>query len=1025
MAYPTSLPTFGTQPKQGPLIVAYKDNPLAVTVRFPVDYVIPEVTAAILRDSRAVSSSLQPTVTADDRLRIIELSAAQVKKLYQQTELVIYLGGVARLICQIETTTDPTRKTPGDSLSFTIDGDLILEVSINDTDAVRAAMVQAGLAAASATLAGTHATNAENSATAAANSASAASTSEANAANSATAAGTSATNAANSATTATTQAGIATTKAGEAATSAATASNAATAAGTSATNADTAKTAAEAARDTALNAAPWNPVGEWNAATNTPTITAGASGGVASGRGYDCTVAGTSSITGASVSWGVGDQAKWNGVKWVRVPASSLALSKTNWQDTELERLALATEFAALRLLSAPLSLIRLNSSNVDQGAGNGTQTGNADRTITVTGNTTGATGIVTYYDTGIPMVAAGVQVYKKIIFEAIIQAFRTADPQIGIGFVAAGGRVSYVYRNNGQISKLLGGASNVNYANADADRAYVVGDIIRVELHLIQAQWTLKVFKNGVQIGTNYTPSETPTGNLLVAMRGDADFKYSLTTEMPNTNTAAIDTAKDEAKQYTRDYTQPLYDDYDIFSRLTGTGYLPLAATYILDAVGDYFEVAVRWTGTSFVDGLGLVGQTNNANNVGFFDNATFYVRGNNASDAYASWTYPAGWSADFRTIRLEVAAGNLWQLSVDGVSLGTQPKLNALHIGTIGNAYNTWVKADIKSLLIHNATQNKTIGLLTDEAGAVNAPTSYEKKATDTAVVINLPDVYYEYSPTGYSGQPRFLVYARYGNASNYYIRFEIVRYYNTGIRADCYRIVGASDFRLVSGAMVSQGNTLLTNGESEAVYQQNGKSDYTGGVHGDEKYTFVRFLVNGIALTSTQLASAISLTACRDFTVSQLSDMFETDNATDVVEATHKKRTRIRMAGYDSWNRFDWLQSIVVSDHPSGIASMAHAQAEKVVDELMVERTMTTSTGNIYLAPGLRRLDYYHTGNKLGAVVTSRIIQPAAFDAEAVIRLWDTANYAKYYRQVTNKTTQIGDVWESEQQVFFSRL
>lgn len=70
--------------------------------------------------------------------------------------------------------------------------------------------------------------------------------------------------------------------------------------------------------------------GGWNASTNSPAIVAGVG---TNGDEYTVTVAGTNSITGSSVSWGVGDRAKFTttGNKWERIP-SVQAINSVNGQ---------------------------------------------------------------------------------------------------------------------------------------------------------------------------------------------------------------------------------------------------------------------------------------------------------------------------------------------------------------------------------------------------------------------------------------------------------------------------------------------------------------------------------------------------------------------------------------------------------------------------------------------------------------------------------------------------------------------
>jgi len=73
--------------------------------------------------------------------------------------------------------------------------------------------------------------------------------------------------------------------------------------------------------------------GNWNASTNSPTLSNSLPTGVATGWQYIVSVAGTQSITGSSVAFGVGDQVIYNGTTWIRIPAAQ-AQVQSNWTET-------------------------------------------------------------------------------------------------------------------------------------------------------------------------------------------------------------------------------------------------------------------------------------------------------------------------------------------------------------------------------------------------------------------------------------------------------------------------------------------------------------------------------------------------------------------------------------------------------------------------------------------------------------------------------------------------------------------
>jgi hypothetical protein len=66
--------------------------------------------------------------------------------------------------------------------------------------------------------------------------------------------------------------------------------------------------------------------GNWNASTNTPTVTAGTG---TNGDEYTVSFAGTQSVTGSAVAFSIGDRLKFttNGNKWERIPNSQAVSS--------------------------------------------------------------------------------------------------------------------------------------------------------------------------------------------------------------------------------------------------------------------------------------------------------------------------------------------------------------------------------------------------------------------------------------------------------------------------------------------------------------------------------------------------------------------------------------------------------------------------------------------------------------------------------------------------------------------------
>jgi hypothetical protein len=74
--------------------------------------------------------------------------------------------------------------------------------------------------------------------------------------------------------------------------------------------------------------------GNWNASTNSPTLSTTLPTGVSTGWQYIVNVAGTQNINGTgNVTYGVGDQVIYNGSTWIRIPAATTQV-QSNWTET-------------------------------------------------------------------------------------------------------------------------------------------------------------------------------------------------------------------------------------------------------------------------------------------------------------------------------------------------------------------------------------------------------------------------------------------------------------------------------------------------------------------------------------------------------------------------------------------------------------------------------------------------------------------------------------------------------------------
>lgn len=308
-----------------------------------------------------------------------------------------------------------------------------------------------------------------------------------------------------------------------------------------------------------------------------------------------------------------------------------------------------------------------------------------------------------------------------------------------------------------------------------------------------------------------------------------------------------------------------------------------------------------------------------------------------------------------------------------------------------------------------------------------------------------VDLPNVYYSFDPTGFNdamagsdqGTGLFTVYCRYSQNSQFYAAYRIGHVLNSTIRADLWRIVGADLFKWNGTTMVNQSMELLTDSESEFVWREQGKTDFTGGYHGDEYLTEAYFYINSVRLSS--LASAIPISPASDFWYIQKSNMIETDNVTVVNRCVHHKDTKFLAGGFTTKNRVIWSGITNVSIFYPGLVTVSHNQSGIVYNEDYSYQTTTAPAVQVdfFHSPGgamngQHEIKYFNPTTELGALVSSRITKAvkgstdntALYDSMSEIFVRDNVSYAKCYRGFypgqqtpTPILTAAGEIWEAE--------
>ena len=166
---------------------------------------------------------------------------------------------------------------------------------------------------------------------------------------------------------------------------------------------------------------------------------------------------------------------------------------------------------------------------------------------------------------------------------------------------------------------------------------------------------------------------------------------------------------------------------------------------------------------------------------------------------------------------------------------------------IAVFGHSYN-WFQGGIGQVTINSSTGLLSIPSLFDYADKTSAniteitnPTNYVDDTDYTGVY------FYDFDLSSET----FISYVPIGK--NSFAGFRVVRYtdLSEGVYADLWKINGANHYKLIDEAMINQNELLLFDGESESVYKRDGKSDFTGGWHGDETLIDVSFFANNVEL------------------------------------------------------------------------------------------------------------------------------------------------------------------------------
>lgn len=247
--------------------------------------------------------------------------------------------------------------------------------------------------------------------------------------------------------------------------------------------------------------------------------------------------------------------------------------------------------------------------------------------------------------------------------------------------------------------------------------------------------------------------------------------------------------------------------------------------------------------------------------------------------------------------------------------------------------------------------------------------------------------------------------------------------------------------------SGTMTNILDKILTDGESESVFKDYGTGvgtsehvdtyDFTGGFHGDERIDVedgsgVTFFIDGKTVSDADLLSSFDWKECSSFSYEQTSTMHKTALKVDGeavisdhhVVADHFKRTEFKDSGYITHNTITFRESIPFYWY-SGICCVGTAVAERGCNETMSSVSFDRSGANRLDETGRNEYHAWCDANEIEVNIYAEMLKGGE-DLQNRMFVWDTKNYAKFYRRYPSNgyhQTSDGEAFESQMKVEFS--
>lgn len=438
------------------------------------------------------------------------------------------------------------------------------------------------------------------------------------------------------------------------------------------------------------------------------------------------------------------------------------------------------------------------------------------------------------------------------------------------------------------------------------------------------------------------------------------------------------------------------------------------------LASTGDSIEIKARGLSTLYSPDLTFFANPNVAyNRFAWYSANQMQLRITGQTTVY--WTVTGINVNDFNVYKL-VRTATGYELFINGTSFGVQVNAGTFVCYSIGgsaisSSVGKWEIEYCKSTI--SSTETMFSNLYANGASVNVVKSEYNLSALSKVYVLK------QLNPIA-NVPTRLHVYLQLKDER--YQHYTVDNEYNEATYVNYWRLTkGMIAIRTFTNSSFFDSLVMnLFTGESELALQEAGKSDATGGYHGNERIDIqagdgaLFYLDN--ALTDITAFSTSVYSAATAFKYEVKSSIHRREDASHTLLANHTKTTTISGKGFitDNVVTLDYSESLWVY---TGIACIGKDTAKYVANENLVYIEMLADSGEklITTNPPLRELHGYNATTKLQSFVTSKLFDTGD-DVLGTHYISDRINDSKYYRRTPLAVYNVGKVWHSEMKVEF---